>query len=195
MTGGEPCGAEACDRAKPEPDHRHMRHVGHCVPVPARAADAARQIGRASGLDGFHRTATTRAFDHANDRQPEVMRHLFRHLRLGRNRRIGRTAAHGEIVADHDNRATIDLAAAEHAIRRCELREFAGRVVVRDAGYGTHLVKAFGVDQFIDALANRKPALVMLALDLVNAAHLPRERFAPGELVEFRLPGHASSPS
>jgi hypothetical protein len=35
----------------------------------------------------------------------------------------------------------------------------------------------------------------MLSLDLVNAAHLPREGFAPGELVEFRLPVHPLPPN
>jgi hypothetical protein len=34
-----------------------------------------------------------------------------------------------------------------------------------------------------------------LPLDLLNAAHLARERFAPSELVEFGLPDHSSPPS
>jgi hypothetical protein len=34
-----------------------------------------------------------------------------------------------------------------------------------------------------------------LPLDLVNASHLARERFAPGEVVELRLPGHSYPPS
>ena len=57
------------------------------------------------------------------------------------------------------------------------------------------LVEAFWVDQFVDALANGEPALVTLTLDLVNASHLARERFAPGEVVEFRLPVHSYPPS
>ena len=51
------------------------------------------------------------------------------------------------------------------------------------------------VDQSVDPLANRQPALVMLALDLVDAAHLARERLAPCEFVEFRLPVHSYPPS
>jgi hypothetical protein len=35
----------------------------------------------------------------------------------------------------------------------------------------------------------------MLTLDLVNASHLPRECFAPGEVVELRLPVHSYPPS
>ena len=37
-------------------------------------------------------------------------------------------------------------------------------------------------------------ALVALPLDLVNAAHLARERFAPREIVELRLPVHSFPP-
>jgi hypothetical protein len=34
-----------------------------------------------------------------------------------------------------------------------------------------------------------------LPLDLVNASHLARERFAAGEVVEFRLPVHSHPPA
>jgi hypothetical protein len=34
-----------------------------------------------------------------------------------------------------------------------------------------------------------------LPLDLLNAAHLAREGFAPSEVVEFGLPDHSSPPS
>src|SRR3954452_21050013 len=57
------------------------------------------------------------------------------------------------------------------------------------------LVETLRVQQLLDAIANGKPALVSLTLDLVNASHLARERFAPGEVVEFRLPDHSSPPS
>ncbi len=68
-------------------------------------------------------------------------------------------------------------------------------VVFTDAGNRADLVEAFWVDDLVDTLANGEPALVMLTLDLVNASHLPRERFAPGEVVEFRLPVHSYPPS
>jgi hypothetical protein len=51
------------------------------------------------------------------------------------------------------------------------------------------------IEQPVDAFANGEPALVALPLDLVNAAHLAREVFAPGEVVEFRLPVHSDPPS
>ena len=143
MAGRQPRRAEARDRAEPQSDHRHPRHVRRRVPVPARAADAAGQIGRALGLDGLHRAAAAGAFDHADDRQAEIMRHLLGHQRLGRDRGIRRAAAHGEIVADHDHGAAVDLAAAEHAIRRRQVGEFAALVIFGDAGNRADLVEAF----------------------------------------------------
>ena len=131
MAGRQPRGAEAGDRAEPEADHRHAGHVGDRVPVPAGAADAAGQIGRAPGLDGLDRAAAAGAFDDADDRQPEIVRHLLGHQRLRRNRRIGGAAAHGKIVADHDHRPAVDLAAAEHAVRRRQVGEFAARRCIR----------------------------------------------------------------
>ena len=68
-------------------------------------------------------------------------------------------------------------------------------LIFGDAGNRADLMKAFRIDQSVDALANGEPALVALTLDLVNASHLARERFAPGEVVEFRLPGHSYPPS
>ena len=195
MAGGKPRRAEARDRTEPERHHGHARQVSGREPVRARAADAAGQIGRAARLDRLHRAAAARAFDHADDRQAEIMRHFLGHQRLGRDRGVGRTAAHGEIVADHDHGAAVDLAAAEHAVGRRQLLEFAVVVVFGDAGDRADLVEGILVDQSVDALTNREPALVMLALDLVNASHLARERFAPSELVELRLPVHSYPPS
>ncbi len=146
-------------------------------------------------FDGLHRTATARAFDHANDRQAKIVRHLLGHQRLGGDRGVGRTAAHGEIVADHDHGAAVDLAAAEHAVGRRQVLEFVVFVVFGDPGNRADLVEGILVDQSVDALTNREPALVMLTLDLVNASHLARERFAPSELVELRLPVHSYPPS
>ena len=123
------------------------------------------------------------------------MRHLLRHQRLGGDRCIGRAAAHGEIVADHHHGAAVDPGAAEHAVRRRQVLELVALVVFGDAGDGTDFVEAVLVDELVDALTNREPALVALPLDLVNASHLPRERFAPGEVVEFRLPVHSLPPS
>ena len=195
MARRQPRCSEAGDRAEAQPHHRYPRHVRCRQPVRARTAYAAGEIGSTAGFDRLHRTSAARTFDHANDRQAEIIRHLFGHQRLGRDRRIGRAAAHGEVVADHDHGAAVDLAAAEHAVRRCQMPEFVVFVVFTDAGDGADLVEAFLVNDLVDALPNGEPALVMLTLDLVNASHLARERFAPGEVVEFRLPVHSYPPS
>src|SRR6202030_3951865 len=110
--------------------------------------------------------------------------------RLGRNRRIRRAAAHGEIIADGHHGAAIDLAAAKYAVGRRDVLQFALLVVFRGTGDRSDFVEASLVEQGIDTFANGKSALVTLTLDLVDAAHLAREGLAPGQLVEFRLPAH-----
>ena len=67
-------------------------------------------------------------------------------------------------------------------------------VIFGGAGNRADLVEAFLIDQTVDAITNGEPALVTLTLDLVNASHLARERFAPSEIVEFRLPVHSRPP-
>ncbi len=195
MAGGQPRRAEARDRTEPERDHGHAGEVSGREPVRARAADAAGQVGRAARFDRLHRAAAARPFDHANDRQAKLVSHFLGHQRLGRDRSVGGTAAHRKIVTDHDHGAAVDPAAAEHAVGRRQLLKFIVLVVFGDPGNGADLMEGILVDQSVDALTNREPALVMLALDLVNASHLARERFAPSELVELRLPVHSYPPS
>ena len=192
MAGGKPSGAETRDRAEPKPDHRHASEVGSRISVPTGATDAARQIGRALGFDGLHRPSAAGAFDQADDRQPKIMGHFLGHQRLGRDRSIRRAAAHRKVIADHDHRAAVDLAAAEHAVGRGDVLQLALLVIFRGAGYGADFVKAVAIEQAVDAFANGKPALVALALDLVGAAHLAGEGFAPGQFVELRLPVHSN---
>ena len=122
------------------------------------------------------------------------MRHLLRHQGLGGDRGIRGAATHGEIVADHHHGAAVDLAAAEHAIGGRQLLELAVLVIFAYAGDRADLMEAFGIDQLVDAFADGEPALVALPLDLLNAAHLARECFAPSEVVEFGLPSHSSPP-
>ncbi len=153
------------------------------------------RLAAPSGFDGLDGAAAAGAFDHANDRQPEVMRHLLGHQRLCGNRGVGGAAAHGKVVAHHDHGTAVDLAAAEHAVRRRQVLEFVLLVVLTDTGDRADLVKTVWINDLVDTLANGEPALVMLTLDLVNASHLARERFAPGEVVELRLPVHSYPPS
>ena len=160
----------------------------------ARGADAAGEVGGARRLDGLDRAAAARALDDADDRQAEFARHLFRHQRLGGDRGVGRAAADGEIVADDHDRPAVDQPAAEHAIRRRERGEVAGGIVLGLAGDGADLVEASRIDEERNALAHRQPATIVLALDLVGAAHLAREAFAAHQLIEFGLPVHAAPP-
>ena len=141
----------------------------------ARGADAAGEVGGAGRLDGLDRAAAARALDDAHDRQAEFARHLFRHQRLGGDRGVGGAAADGEIVADDNDRPAVDQPAAEHAIRRRERGEVAGGIILGLAGDGADLVEASRIDEERNALAHGQPAAVMLALDLVGAAHLARE--------------------
>src|ERR1700743_2914791 len=99
------------------------------------------------------------------------MRHILGHQRLSRDRGVRRATAHGKIVADHDHRPAVDLAAAGHAIGRRALPKFPGFIISGDTGNRAELVKSLLTDPFADALVNGEPALVALPLDLVNASH------------------------
>jgi non-ribosomal peptide synthetase component E (peptide arylation enzyme) len=52
------------------------------------------------------------------------------------------------------------------------------------------LPEAVLVDQPVDALAHREAAAVVLALDLVGAAHALRHFLTAAQFVHFRLPDH-----
>ncbi len=188
-------GAETGNRTEAEAHHRDPGHVFRREAIELGPADAAGEIGRAAGFDGLDRAAAAGALDDADDRQAEIVRHFLRHQRLGRDRGIGRAAAHREIVADDDDGASIDPRPPEHAIGRRQLLQLAIFVIFADAGDRADFVEALGIDQPVDTLADREAALVALSLDLLNASHLVRERLAPSELVEFGLPVHSVPPS
>ena len=184
------CRAGACDRAKSQ---RHDRHLGQRRGHQMEAfglSDAAGQVRRACGLDRLDRSAAARAFDDADQRHAELARHLFCHQPLAGDRCVGGPAAHGKVIGDDDGGAAIDHAAADHAICRRQVGQVARCIVLAEAGDGAELVKAVRVEQLVDALAHREPAAVVLALDLVGAAHLPRECLALAQFVKFGLPVH-----
>jgi hypothetical protein len=86
------------------------------------------------------------------------------------------------------------LAAAEHAVGRGHVLAPPVGVVLADAGDRAHFVEAVLVEQAVDALAHRQAAGVVLALDLVGPAHLVGHGGAPGQFVEFGVPGHRHRP-
>ena len=51
-------------------------------------------------------------------------------------------------------------------------------------------MEAVLVEQRVDALAHGEAAGIVLALDLVRPAHLPRERLAPPQLLDVGFPAH-----
>ena len=118
------------------------------------------------------------------------MRHLLRHQRLFADRRIGRAAAHREIVAADDHRPAVDRRPPEYIVRGRQLDQIAFFVVSRFAGDRADLVKAAVIDQRVDALAYREFAGIVLALDPLGAAELARLPLALAQLLQFRPPAH-----
>jgi hypothetical protein len=103
--------------------------------------------------------------------------------------RVGRTAAHGEVVAGHDDGPAADAGAAHHEVRGREAHH-AAVVVLGAAGQGADLVERARVHECGDALADSEPAGFVLAGDLVVAAHTRGQLGATPQLVELGIPGH-----
>ena len=152
--------------------------------------DPPRQIGAPGGLDGFHRTATARTFDDADDGQTEFIGHLLRHHGLFLDGGIGRAATYREIVTAHHYGTAVYHAAPDHTICCLQMREIAVVVVAGLASNGAHFVKTTCVEQRVYAFAHGKSSAIVLAFHLVGAAHLPGKRLAGTQFVEFGLPGH-----
>ena len=108
---------------------------------------------------------------------------------LLRDGRIGRAAAHGEVVADHHHRPAVDAAAAEHAVGRRHVLQPAVRVVLAVARRCAPTSwKLPASTSRVDALAHRQPAAVVLALDLVGARPSPAaSALRRAQFVEFGL--------
>src|SRR6185436_10307032 len=187
---GEVGGAEAGDRAEAERHARDRRHVAH-DPLPA--VDP-RHIGAARRLDRLHGAAAAGALDQSDQRQAQVVGHPLALVVLAANGRVGRAAAHGEVVAADHDRPPVDLGAAEHEVRRRERDEIILRVVSRAAGDLADLVEAAGVGELGDALENRQAAAVVLALHALGPAQLRGELLAAPQLVQLLLPVHAARP-
>ena len=102
--------------------------------------------------------------------------------------RVGRAAAHGEVVAAHHHGAAVHARAAEDEVGRGQALELIVRVVGRLASDLAHFVESVGVDQARQALPDGQAPLVVLALDPCGPAELLGEGFAPSQLVELRLP-------
>ena len=162
--------------------------------IKLRATNAAWQIGTARGFNGFDRTATAGAFNHANDRQAQFIGHAFRHDGLFANGRIRAAAAHREIIAQHHHRAAINLRTAHDAVGRGQALQIALGVIFAAPGNGANFVEAILVHQLQHTFAHREPPAIMLALHLIRPAHGLRHGLAALQLLDFRLPSHAAFP-
>ncbi len=136
--------------------------------------------------------AAARALDQADQRQAQVVRHPLALVVLAPDGRVGRAAAHGEVVAADHDRAAVDLGAPEHEVRRGEGDQVVVRVVARAAGDLADLVEAAGVGELGDALEDRQAPAVVLALHALGPAQLRGELLAPSQLVQLLLPIHAA---
>ena len=193
MAGRHSRRAEPGNRAESQRHDRNPPEIGGRVIVGEVRTDPPRQVGAPGCLDRLDRTAAARALDNADDRQAQIMRHLLRHQRLLADRRIGRPAAHREIVARDDDRAAVDRRPAKHVVRRGQFDQIPVLVVPRLACNRADLVKAGTIDQSGDALAHGQLAGVVLALDPLGPAKLAHLPLAFAQLVQFRLPAHARS--
>ncbi len=123
-------------------------------------------------------------------RQAQFERESFGALPLAGDRRVGRATAHREIVTGENDRASADFGGAEHEVRRGERAQLAIGVVVGDTCQRADLVKAAGIADRGDPLANRQLAEFVLARDLVRAAHRVRQRLAAAQLFDLVSPTH-----
>jgi len=65
-------------------------------------------------------------------------------------------------------------------------------LVLRDAGQGARLVERAAIEQPLDALAHGEAAGLVLALDVLGAAHGARQLLAALELFDLGIPAHSS---
>src|SRR3989304_454770 len=82
---------------------------------------------------------------------------------------------HGEVIAAHDDPAAVDAGEAHDEVAGAEVEEVALVVVFGAAGELASLGEAAGVHQAGDAFADGELAAVVLAFDVVRAAHLAGE--------------------
>ena len=127
--------------------------------------------------------------DQPDQRQAQLVGHLLAHDVLFLDRGVGRAAADAEVAAAAD-RASVDPGTPEDEVRGQEVLEVVAAVIGREAGDGPDLVEAAGIDQGVDALADREASAVALA----PHAHFPAEPVRGGlaavQFVELRLPVH-----
>src|SRR5690606_18860186 len=94
--------------------------------------------------------------------------------------------------ADDDHRPALDPAAARDQVRGHEGLELALGIIGSRTGELPELAKGSRIEQLVDALAHRQPAIVAMALDLLRSAHLLGEAVASREFLELLFPGQVA---
>src|SRR5690606_8462526 len=150
------------------------------------------QQGMALHLDVLDRAAAPGAVDQAHQRQAQVVRHLLAGDRLVAHGTVIGAAAHREVVADHDDRATLDPAAPGDQVRGHEPLEAPFFVVLPGAGKLAEFAETVRVEQLVDALAHWQSAVVAVALEFRLASHLFGEPMAMRELFELLFPSQGT---
>ncbi len=186
MAGDETRGAETRNRTEAK---THDRNGGEIVDDVFPALHVG-HIGALIDFQRLDRTAAAGAVDQTHDRQLQLVGHLLGIDLLGADRGIARAAAHGEIITADDNGTAVDAAAPHDEVAGKKFGHLTGFVVGRLAGDAADLVEGAGIEHLVDALAHREALVVVLALDLLRAAHLVGELLTRPKLVDFLLPAH-----
>src|SRR5262249_31126892 len=101
--------------------------------------------------------------------------------------RVGGATPHGEVVPADDDGTAVDATAAEDEVGRRQVGQ--GTVLVDGlAGDGADLVERARVEEGVDALPNGELAAVVLAGDLLGAAHAPGQVLGPAQLGDLGCP-------
>src|SRR5262249_61079138 len=101
----------------------------------------------------------------------------------------GRAAAPGKAAAADAPAPAADASRPEDRVRREKAVELAV-LVSRLAGQRAGLGERVAVEQLLDPLAHAEAAGLVLALDVVRAAHAARQLVAAPELLDLFFPAH-----
>ena len=181
-------GREPRDRAAGDGDDRNLAHR---VRDDAKSGHAENRFADRAAAPPAALHAAAAAFEHAHQRHPVLHGEVFGVDALAQSGRVRGTALEREVLAAHHDAPVVDLAEAHDVVRRHEAGEVVVLVVLRDGGRLAVLLERVGVQERVDALADRQPAAGVLFRDALVAALLFREMPPALDLADFLLPAHA----
>src|SRR5262249_10729212 len=154
-------------------------------------AGIARDVGAPGLLVRLDAATSAGPVDQADDRQPQLPGHALAVDLLSVDAGVGRAATHGEVVAADDHAPAADASRPEDRVSREKAVELAV-LVRRLAGQRAGLGERAAVEQLLDPLAHAEAAGLVLALDVVRAAHAARQLVAAPELLDLFFPAHTA---